>query len=70
MPVSPRINKIVLIFMTAVLWLQDQNKTSLKRIANFFDEQDKTRGELNIIVVFKFGFNLIQTNFIKVLESP
>jgi len=56
--------------MTAVLWLQDQNKTSLKRIANFFDEQDKIRGELNIIVVFKFGFNLIQTNFIKVLESP
>jgi hypothetical protein len=45
MPVSPKINKTILIFISRIFWLRDQNETSLRRFTNFFDEQDETGGE-------------------------
>jgi hypothetical protein len=67
MPVSPKINKTVLIFISRVFWLRDQNKTSLRRFADFFYKQDET-GVNRLKKVFDFGFPLFQINFNNVLE--
>lgn len=68
MPASAKINKTVLIFITRVFWLRDQNKTSLTGFTNFFDEQDKTGGEPINKRFLDFGFSLFQINFNNVLE--